>query len=73
MVKKILGKREEDLLIKRLRRLKMPRGPVTKYEIESHMYELKNELRQRSDIGEVRELADEYLNKVLDKLQEFRY
>ena len=51
----------------------MPRGPVTKYELESHLYELKNELRQRSDIGEVRELADEYLNKVLDKLQEFRY
>lgn len=51
----------------------MPRGPVTKYELESHMYKLKNELRQRSDIGEVRELADEYLNKVLDKLQEFRY
>ena len=51
----------------------MPRGPVTKYELEAHMYELKNELKQRSDIGEIRSLADEYLNKVLDKLQEFRY
>ena len=51
----------------------MPRGPVTKYEMESHLYNLKRELRERSDVGEVKQLADEYLNKALDKLQEFRY
>ena len=51
----------------------MPRGQMLKYEMESHLYKLKKELRERSDIGEVKELADEYLNKALDKLQEFRY
>ncbi len=51
----------------------MPRGPVTKYEIESHMYELKNELASRQGLTESKALANEYLNKVLDKLQEFRY
>ncbi len=51
----------------------MPRGPVTKYEIESHMYQLKNELNSRYELCETKALANEYLNKVLDKLQEFRY
>ena len=51
----------------------MPKGKMLKYEMESHLYKLKKELRERSDIGEVKELADEYLNKALDKLQEFRY
>jgi hypothetical protein len=51
----------------------MPRGPVTKYELEYHLFNLKKDLRERSDVGEVKYLADEYLNKVLDKLQEFRY
>lgn len=51
----------------------MPRGPVTKYELEAHMYELKNELKERECMSEHKYLADEYLNRVLDKLQEFRY
>ena len=51
----------------------MPRGPITKYEMESHLYKLKDELRKRPSLGESKYLADEYLNKVLDKLQEFRY
>ena len=51
----------------------MPKGQMLKHEMESHLYNLKKELRERSDIGEVKELADEYLNKALDKLQEFRY
>jgi hypothetical protein len=51
----------------------MPRGPVTKCEIESHMYKLKNELNSRHELSVSRDLADEYLNRVLDKLQEFRY
>ena len=51
----------------------MPRGPITKYEMESHLYKLKNDLKNRTYLGESRHLADEYLNRVLDKLQEFRY
>lgn len=51
----------------------MPRGSITKYEMESHLYKLKDELRERPSLGESKYLADEYLNKVLDKLQEFRY
>ncbi len=51
----------------------MPRGPITKYEMESHLYKLKDELSSRQTLGESKYLADEYLNKVLDKLQEFRY
>ena len=51
----------------------MPRGPITKYEIESHLYKLKDELNERTSLGESKYLANEYLNKVLDKLQEFRY
>lgn len=51
----------------------MPRGPITKYEMESHLYKLKDELRERPSLGESKYLADEYLNRVLDKLQEFRY
>ena len=51
----------------------MPRGPVTKYELESHLYKLKDELEKRTIMCESKGLANEYLNKVLDKLQEFRY
>ena len=51
----------------------MPRGPITKYEMEAHLYRLKNDLEQRQSLGESKYLANEYLNRVLDKLQEFRY
>jgi hypothetical protein len=51
----------------------MPRGQVTKYELESHLYKLKDELSKRTIMCESKGLANEYLNKVLDKLQEFRY
>ena len=52
----------------------MPRGSITKYEIESHLYKLKDELHYRdTDLHVSKHLAEEYLNKVLDKLQEFRY
>ena len=51
----------------------MSRGQMLKYEMESHLYRLKRELIERTDHGEVKYLADEYLNKVLNKIQEFRY
>ena len=51
----------------------MPRGQMLKYEMESHLYKLKDELSERTVMCESKGLADEYLNKALDKLQEFRY
>ncbi len=52
----------------------MPRGPVTKYEMESYVYKLKDQLKDvDTDLHVSRRIADEYLNRVLDKLQEFRY
>ena len=51
----------------------MPTGQLLKYEMESHLYKLKNELKNRTVMCESKGLANEYLNKVLDKLQEFRY
>ena len=51
----------------------MPKGRMLKYEMESHLYKLKNELHSRSGVYESKGLADEYLNRVLAKLQEFRY
>ena len=51
----------------------MPKGKMLKYEMESHLYKLKNELKNRTVMCESKGLANEYLNKVLDKLQEFRY
>ena len=46
---------------------------MTRHEVLSKVYILKRELRERSDVGEVKHLADEYLNKVLDYLDTFRY
>ena len=51
----------------------MPRGQMLKYEMESHLYKLKDELEKRTVMCESKGLANEYLNKVLDKLEEFRY
>ena len=51
----------------------MPKGKMLKYEMESHLYKLKTELSNRTGLSESKGLANEYLNKVLDKLEEFRY
>ena len=51
----------------------MSRGQMLKYEMESHLYKLKDELKNRTVMCESKGLANEYLNKVLAKLQEFRY
>ena len=50
----------------------MPRGQLTRYEILSKVYKLKNELKEREGLAENKYLADEYLNKVLDCINEFR-
>mgnify|MGYP001258996607 CR=1 FL=1 len=52
----------------------MPKGRMLKYEMQSHLYKLKTELdKENSVMAECKGLANEYLNKVLDKLEEFRY
>ena len=51
----------------------MPRGQMTRYEILSRVYKLKDELKDRQKGTENKYLADEYLNKVLDFINEFTY
>jgi len=51
----------------------MPHGQLTRYEILSKIYKLKDELKYRQCEVETKYLADEYLNKVLDYINEFTY
>ena len=51
----------------------MPRGQMTRYEILARVYRLKDELKDRQEEAEKKYLADEYLNKVLDIINEFTY
>ena len=51
----------------------MPHGQMTRYEILSKVYRLKDELKEREGKTENKYLADEYLNKVLDYINEFTY
>lgn len=51
----------------------MPRGQMTRYEILARVYKLKDELKDRDGVTEDKYLADEYLNKVLDFINEFTY
>jgi len=50
----------------------MPRGELKRYEILSRVYKLKEELKYRDDCRDKR-LADEYLNKVLEYIEQFHY
>lgn len=49
----------------------MPRGILTKVDMETYLYKLKQELLNENT-HHSKELANKYLNKVLDKLKEFR-
>lgn len=51
----------------------MPRNPLTKEEIKVRVLKLKNELFYRNYDGRSKDLAHEYLNRVLDIVEEFRY
>ena len=51
----------------------MPHGQMTRYEILSKVYKLKDELKNRECKAENKYLAAEYLNKVLDYINEFTY
>ena len=51
----------------------MPRGMITRYEIQSRLFKIKDELKEESAPLEQKYLADQYLNKVLDYVEQFRY
>jgi len=51
----------------------MPRSNITRYEMLSKLYHLKDELKERNEETENKYLADEYLNKVLDFINTFNY
>ena len=51
----------------------MPRGQMTRYEILSKLYKLKDTLGEEDAPSEYKYLADRYLNKVLDYVEQFRY
>ena len=51
----------------------MPRGQITRYEIQSKLFKIKDELREENAPSEYKFLADQYLNKILDYVDTFRY
>tara|TARA_Y100000022_G_C12978150_1_gene252206 strand:+ start:400 stop:555 length:156 start_codon:yes stop_codon:yes gene_type:complete len=51
----------------------MPRGTITRYEIQSKLFKLKDQLREEQAPSEYKYLADTYLNKILDYVDQFRY
>lgn len=48
----------------------MSRGILKKIDMEAFVYQLKNDLNK--DFSGDRNLANKYLDKILDKLKEFR-
>lgn len=50
----------------------MPRNELTKDEIKCQVLKLKNELYHSEYSDGITFLAHEYLNKVLDKIEEYR-
>ena len=67
MVTKILGIRERDLSTN-IWSLMMPRGRLTKIDVEAKIYKMFQELDMEQ--GE-KALAYKYLHKVLDVLEEY--
>lgn len=51
----------------------MPRGNLTRDEIKCEVLKLKKELCQEPYSDGIKFLADKYLNKVLNKIDEYRY
>ncbi len=51
----------------------MPRGPITRYEIQSKLFKIKDQLKEENAPSEYKYLADQYLNKILDYVETFRY
>ena len=50
----------------------MPRNELTKDEIKCHVLKLKDELYHEPYTEGITFLAHQYLNKVLDKIDEYR-
>jgi hypothetical protein len=50
----------------------MPRNELTKDEIKCHVLKLKDELYHESYSEGITFLAHQYLNRVLDKIDEYR-
>ena len=72
MERKIPGRKEPGSQIKIYQSDIMPTGQLTRNDILSRVYRLKDELKSRDVKTESKYLADEYLNKVLDYINEFR-
>jgi len=67
---KILGKNEETLLTSGIQ---MPRNQLTKDELKVRVLDLKKKLEREPYSEGIRFLADSYVNKVLDIIEEYRY
>ena len=50
----------------------MPRGQMTKDELKCHIFKLKNQVDQDEGYPGEKAIAQKYLNKVLDKIEEYR-
>ena len=51
----------------------MPRGQLTKDQIKCDVLKIKRELNNEIDSYEAKLLAHKYLDKVLEKVEEYRY
>ena len=51
----------------------MPRGQLTKDQIKCDVLKIKRELNNEIDSYEAKLLAHKYLDKVLAKIEEYRY
>ena len=51
----------------------MPRGHINKDEMKCFIFELKYQVDSDEGYPGEKEIAQKYLNKVLDKIEEYRY
>ena len=51
----------------------MPRGQLNKDEMVCYVLKLKHQVDSDEGFPGEKEIAQKYLNKVLDKIQEYRY
>ena len=51
----------------------MPRGTITKDQIKCDVLKIKRELNDEIHSDEEKSLAHKYLDKVLAKIEEYRY
>jgi hypothetical protein len=50
----------------------MPRNQITKNDLKCHIMKLKCQVDQDEGYPGEKEIAHKYLNKVLDKIEEYR-